>query len=284
MSMRFFHRLGASLLDRTICASAGTEGHKISLGSRIGVDVELVDEARLIIFWGANAITSSVHFWARAQEAKRRGATLVAIDPYRSLTAEKCHIHIALLPGTDSALALGLMHVLIRDGLIDRDYVESHTLGFEQLKLRASEYHPERVASICGINAAEIESLARLYGTTRPALIRANYGMQRVRGGGMATRNIACLPALVGAFRDAAGGFFLSTGGNFDIDAHALERPDLLAGRAPRTINMSTIGHALLDNQAPIRALIVYNSNPVAVAPDSTRVARGFGREDLYRK
>jgi anaerobic selenocysteine-containing dehydrogenase len=282
MSMRFFHKLGASLLDRTICASAGTAGHEITLGSRVGMDMELAEEAKLIIFWGSNAITSSVHFWARAQEAKRRGARLVAIDPYRSLTAEKCHSHIALLPGTDSALALGLMHVMIRDGLIDHDYVTRHTFGFEALRERAHEYDPAAVAHLCGISAAEIESLAQLYGSTRPALIRANYGMQRVRGGGMATRNIACLPALVGAFRDAAGGLLLSTGGNFCIDAAALERPDLLAGRTPRTINMSTIGHALLDADAPIRALIVYNSNPVAVAPDSTRVVRGFAREDLF--
>jgi anaerobic selenocysteine-containing dehydrogenase len=282
MSMRFFHKLGASLLDRTICASAGTAGHEITLGSRIGVDVELADEAKLIIFWGSNAITSSVHFWARAQQAKRRGATLVAIDPYRSLTAEKCHTHIALLPGTDSALALGLMHVLIRDDLIDRDYVERHTLGFEALRGRVAFYDPARVASICGISAGEIESLAHLYGTTRPALIRANYGLQRARGGGMGMRNIACLPALVGAFRDAAGGIFLSTSGNFKVDQHALMRPDLLAGRRPRTINMSTIGHALLNENAPIRAMIVYNANPVAVAPDSTRVIRGFAREDLF--
>ncbi|HEY2634226.1 MAG TPA: molybdopterin oxidoreductase family protein [Steroidobacteraceae bacterium] len=282
MSMRFFHKLGASLLDRTICASAGSAGHEITLGSRIGVDIELADEAKLIVFWGSNAITSSVHFWARAQQAKRRGATLVAIDPYRSLTAEKCHTHIALLPGTDSALALGLMHVLIRDGLIDRDYIERHSLGFEGLRERAGAYDPARVAAICGITAGEIESLARLYGTTRPALIRANYGLQRARGGGMAMRNIACLPALTGAFRDAAGGIFLSTSGNFAVDTQALARPDLLAGRTPRTINMSTIGHALLDRAAPIRALIVYNSNPVAVAPDSTRVARGFAREDLF--
>ena len=282
MSMRFFNKLGASLLDRTICSSAGSAGHKITLGSRIGIDVELADQAKLIIFWGSNAITSSVHFWARAQEAKRRGAILIAIDPYRSLTAEKCHTHIALLPGTDSALALGLMHVLIRDGLIDRDYVQRHTLGFEALSKRASLYDPAKVASICGIGAAEIETLAHLYGTTRPALIRLNYGMQRARGGGMAARNVTCLPALVGAFRDAAGGVLLSTGDNFDIDREALERPDLLAGRTPRTINMSTIGHALSDRSAPINALIVYNSNPVAVAPDSTRVARGFAREDLY--
>ncbi|MGA2189851.1 MAG: molybdopterin oxidoreductase family protein [Steroidobacteraceae bacterium] len=282
MAQRFFHRLGASLLDRTICASAGSAGHEITLGSRIGMDMELADEAKLIIFWGCNAITSSVHFWAQAQRAKRRGATLVAIDPYRSLTAEKCQIHIAPLPGTDAALALGLMHVLIRDGLIDQAYVARHTLGFAELRARAGEYHPARVAAICGIAAGDIESLARLYGTTRPSLIRANYGMQRSRGGGMAMRNVACLPALVGAFRDAAGGLLLSTSGNFAVDDAALTRPELLGGRQPRTINMSTIGHALLEERPPIRAVVVYNSNPVAVAPDSTRVARGFAREDLF--
>jgi anaerobic selenocysteine-containing dehydrogenase len=282
MSQRFFHRLGASLLERTICAAAGSAGHRITLGPGIGVDVELADQAKLIIFWGCNAITSSVHFWARAQQAKRAGARLIAIDPYRSLTAEKCHTHIALLPGTDGALALGLMHVLVRDDLIDHEYVERHTVGFEQLRERVRLWDPGRVASICGIDAAEIESLAQLYATTRPALIRANYGLQRVRGGGMAMRNIACLPALVGAFRDAAGGMFLSTGGNFTIDVQALSRPDLLAGRSPRTINMSSIGPALLETTAPIRALIVYNSNPVAVAPDSTRVMAGFAREDLF--
>ncbi|MDP8984734.1 MAG: molybdopterin oxidoreductase family protein [Pseudomonadota bacterium] len=282
MAQRFFHKLGASLLDRTICASAGSAGHELTLGSKIGMDMELADEAKLIVFWGSNAITSSVHFWARAQQAKRRGATLVAIDPYRSLTAEKCQIHIAPLPGTDAALALGLMHVLIRDQLIDADYVRRHTLGFEELRGRAAQYPPARVAAICGITAQEIETLARLYGTVRPSLIRANYGMQRVRGGGMAIRNVACLPALVGAFRDAAGGIMLSTSGSFSVDQAALSRPDLLGQRRPRTINMSTIGHALLDETAPIRAVIVYNSNPVAVAPDSARVARGFAREDLF--
>jgi anaerobic selenocysteine-containing dehydrogenase len=282
MAQRFLHKLGASLLDRTICASAGTEGHKLTLGARIGVDVELVEEAKLIVFWGCNAITSSVHFWARAQEAKRRGATLIAIDPYRSLTAEKCHEHVAPLPGTDGALALGLMHVLIRDDLIDHDYITRHTLGFEQLKERAQLYDPGKVAAICAISSAEIESLAHRYATTRPALIRANYGLQRVRGGGMAVRNIACLPALIGAFREPSGGLMLSTSGNFNIDRAALSRPDLLAGRRPRTINMSSIGRALNDANPKIRALVVYNSNPVAIAPDSKRVSSGFAREDLF--
>ncbi len=282
MAQRFFHRLGASRLDRTICATAGAAGYELTLGARIGVDVEVVDQAKLIVFWGSNAIASSVHFWARAQAAKRAGATLVAIDPYRSLTAEKCHLHVAPLPGTDGALALGLMHVLIRDGLVDQDYVRRYTVGYEGLAARVAEYTPARVASLCGVTAAEVEGLAQLYGRTRPSLIRVNYGMQRARGGGSAVRNIACLPALTGAFRDAAGGVFLSTSGNFSIDEAALTRPDLLAGRNPRTINMATIGRDLESATPPIRALLVYNSNPVAVAPDSRRVARGFAREDLF--
>jgi anaerobic selenocysteine-containing dehydrogenase len=282
MSQRFFHRMGASLLERTICASAGTAGHKVTLGPSVGVDVEVADQARFIVFWGCNAIASSVHFWARAQEAKRRGATLIAIDPYRSLTAEKCHEHIALLPGTDGALALGLMHVIIRDDLVDHDYVKRHSVGFDELRERVSGWNPQRVAGICGVSEGQIESLARGYATTRPALIRANYGLQRVKGGGMAMRNIACLPALTGAFRDAAGGMFLSTSGNFTIDTAALSRPDLMHGRTPRTVNMSSIARALADASPPIRALVVYNSNPVAVAPDSVRVAAGFAREDLF--
>lgn len=282
MAQRFFHKLGASLLDRTICASAGSAGHELTLGPRLGMDMELADQAKLIVFWGSNAVTSSVHFWGRAVSAKRLGATLVAIDPYRSLTAERCHIHIAPLPGTDAALALGLMHVLIRDALIDLDYIRQYTVGFEELRERAAAYDPQRVARICGITAGEIELLARLYGSVKPSLIRVNYGVQRTRGGGMAVRNITCLPALVGAFRHAAGGVFMSTSSSFNVDTAALSRPDLLGDRRPRTINMSTIGHALLNDAAPIRALIVYNSNPVAVAPDSARVARGFSREDLF--
>lgn len=290
MAQRFFHRLGASRLHRSICAEAGAVGYAYTLGSRKGTDIERVQDAKLIVFWGANAITSSVHFWRRAQEAKRRGARLIAIDPYRSLTAEKCHVHIAPLPGTDSALALGVMHVLVRDGWIDDDYVARHTIGFEELRGRVAAFPPSVVADICGIDAEAIESFAGEYGRTARggdgALIRVNYGIQRARGGGMAVRNVACLPALVGAFRHPAGGILLSTSGEGTVDRAALTRPDLLAGRDPRTINMTTIGDDLLRPDRPdfarIDALIVYNSNPVAIAPDSRRVAAGFAREDLF--
>jgi anaerobic selenocysteine-containing dehydrogenase len=291
MSSRFFNKLGASLLDRTICATAGFTGYKYTIGGSIGTDLEHFQDAKLILIWGGNPIASNLHFWTRAQEAKRRGAKLIAIDPYRSLTAEKCQQHIALLPGTDSALALGLMHVLIAEDLLDHDYIARHTLGFDQLKQRAAEWTPQRTAETCGITVDEVVNLAREYGQTarrgEPVAIRLNYGIQRVRGGGMSVRNVACLPALVGAWRHAAGGVQLSTSGSFPANRPALQRPDLLAGRQPRTINMVTIGDDLLAEASPafgpkVEAIIVYNSNPVAVAPDSPKVQRGFEREDLF--
>ncbi|HQR70653.1 MAG TPA: molybdopterin oxidoreductase family protein [Burkholderiaceae bacterium] len=282
MAHRFFHRLGGSFLDRTICATAGGEALAATIGTRDGTDIEQFQNAKLIVFWGTNAIASNLHLWSRAQEAKRHGAKLVAIDPYRSLTAEKCHQHIALLPGTDGAFALGVVHVLVREGWLDRDYIERHTLGFEPLAARAREFDPDRVAAICGISSAEIEGFARDYWAIRPAAIRLNYGMQRAAGGGNAVRAVASLPALAGHWRDAAGGLLLSTSGNYPVDGARLYRPDLLAGRTPRTINMSTIGRDLLHADPPIDALIVYNSNPVAVAPQSQQVAAGFAREDLF--
>jgi anaerobic selenocysteine-containing dehydrogenase len=291
MSSRFFNKLGASQLERTICATAGATGYKYTIGGSIGTDIEHFQDSKLILIWGGNPIASNLHFWMRAQEAKRRGAKLIAIDPYRSLTAEKCHQHIALLPGTDAALALGMMHVLIAEDLLDRDYIESHTLGFDALKARAAEWTPERTAATCGISVEEVVNLAREYGQAarrnEPVAIRLNYGLQRVRGGGMAVRNIACLPALVGAWRHPAGGVQLSTSGSFPSNKVALYRPDLLGGRTPRTINMVTIGDDLLREASPdfgpkVEAVIVYNSNPVAVAPESPKVQQGFAREDLF--
>ena len=290
MSSRFFHKIGASLLDRTICATAGATGYKYTVGASVGTDIEQFQNARLIVIWGGNPIASNLHFWTRAQEAKRRGAKLIAIDPYRSLTAEKCHQHIAVLPGTDAALALGLMHILVRDDLLDHEYIADYTVGFEALRQRVAEWTPARVAATCGITVEEVEGLARDYGETakrgEPVAIRMNYGVQRVHGGGMAVRNIACLPALVGAWRHAAGGVQLSASGTFKKNLAGLQRPDLLA-KQPRTINMVTIGDDLLRPASPdfgpqIKAVIVYNSNPLAVAPDSSKVAAGFAREDLF--
>ena len=291
MSSRFFHQLGASLLQRTICASAGGEGLVHTLGGKLGMRVEFFAQSKLILIWGSNSITSNLHFWRYAQEAKRQGAKLVCIDPRRSETAEKCHEHLALLPGTDAALALALMHELITHDWLDQAYLDDHTLGWDLMRSRALQWPPERAASVCGISPAQIRALAQNYGSCarrgEPVAIRMNYGLQRVRGGGNAVRLIACLPALVGAWRHRAGGVLLSSGGNFPVNLDALQRPDLLAGRWPRSINMSTIGDDLLRPASAefgpaIEALVVYNSNPVAVAPDSSRVVQGFARSDLF--
>jgi anaerobic selenocysteine-containing dehydrogenase len=283
MAQRFFHKLGASLLDRTICSSAGGEALVATYGAKVGMHTRFFAESRLIVIWGSNSITSNLHFWTLAQEAKRRGAKLIAIDPRRTETAEKCHQHIALLPGTDGALALGVMHELIERGWIDRAYVDAHVDGFDALARRAAEWPAERAAAECGITADEVRDLARDLATMQPAAIRLNYGMQRVHGGGSAARLVALLPCLTGAWRHRAGGLLLSSSGWFQAYRNpALQRPDLLAGRRPRTINMSTIGDDLLHAAPKIEALVVYNSNPVAVAPQSRQVVEGFSREDLF--
>lgn len=291
MAARFFHALGASLLERTICANAGGTALIHTLGGKVGMQVEQFAYAKLILIWGSNSIGSNLHFWRYAQLAKRNGAKLICIDPRRTETADKCHEHIALLPGTDAALALAVMHELIRNDWLDHDYLEKYTLGWDALRARALQWSPERAAAICGTAPAQIMSLAQDYGGAylrgEPAAIRMNYGLQRVKGGGNAVRAIASLPALTGAWRHAAGGVLLSSSGAFPVNRAALERPDLLAGRMPRTINMSTIGDDLLRPAAAdwgpaIEALVVYNSNPAAVAPESGKVVAGFAREDLF--
>jgi anaerobic selenocysteine-containing dehydrogenase len=304
MDCRFFHALGASLLKRTICASAGAAGYRLTVGASIGTDMERFDESRLIILWGANPVTSNVHLWPRIMAAKRRGARLIAIDPYLSRSAEHCDEHIALLPGTDGALALAIMHVIIKENLFDVDYVEKYTLGFEALARHVADWTPQRASRIVGLPQETIVRLARQYAGTKPCVIRLNYGMQRHGGGGMAVRAVACLPALVGAWRHASGGILLSSSGTFGINRQALERPDLISGN-PRSLNMSAIGDALTGYQRqviyhkgengssrieqvltpldpPVKAIYVYNSNPLAVAPESQKVIAGFQRQDLF--
>src|SRR5262249_27232042 len=234
MDRRFFDRLGASLLERTICSAAGAAGYKATVGGSVGTDLEQFQNARLILLWGANPVTSNVHLCPRLVEARRRGGKLIAIDPYKSLSAEKCNEHLAIIPGTDAALALGMMNVLFNEGMIDEDYCERFTLGVELLRERVSEYPPERVASITGLSVDQITKLSRDYGTIAPAVIRVNYGLQRHAGGGMAVRTISCLPALIGAWRHPAGGILLSSSGTFGINTAALEKPDLIWNQ-PRT-------------------------------------------------
>ena len=291
MAARFFNRLGASQLDRTICSSAGSAGLAHTYGAPVGMHMAAFAQAKLILIWGSNAIASNLHFWRHVQAAKRDGAKVICIDPRLTETAEKCHQHIALLPGTDAALALGLMNELIANDWLDHDYIEQHTSGWNALKARALAWPVERAAKVCGITPEEITGLAYNYAHSEAPAIRLNYGMQRTRGGGNAVRAVACLPALVGAWRHASGGLLLSSAGYFPTQKKALERPDLLAkglpGRTPRVINMTTIGADLnRDSDAAfgpkVQALIVYNSNPVAIAPDSPQVVKGFARDDLF--
>ena len=281
MSSRFFNRLGASLLDYTICSSAGAAGLDYTLGTRKGMLIENFAHAQLILIWGSNAITSNLHFWRYAQEAKRAGAKIICIDPRNTETAEKCHEHIALRPGTDAALALALMHELITHDWLDHDYIQNHTVGFEALRERALQWPPERAGEVCGLKAEDIRQLAHDYAHTKPAAIRLNYGVQRSRGGGNAVRAVACLPALTGAWRHRAGGVVLSASGHALHNGVALQRPDLHTHATAPLINMSTIGDAL-NTQGLVEALVVYNSNPVAVAPESAKVVKGFAREDLF--
>ena len=292
MDRRFFHRLGASQLDRTICSEAGGVAWKLVYGKKLGTPAEDFRQAKLILAWGANIHGNNVHLWPMIEQARRNGARLIVIDPYRTRTAALADWHIAIRPGTDVALALGLMHVILNEDLEDREYIGRMTQGFEQLAERAREYTPDRVAAWTGMTAAEIEALAREYATTRPAAIRLNYGVQRSENGGTAVRAIAMLPALTGAWKHRGGGGVLSTSGAFDWDEDAVRRPDLALasplGRLARTVNMSELGRALTGEGseavegAPVKALFVYNSNPGAVAPNHNAVKRGMARPDLF--
>ncbi|MGA3203986.1 MAG: molybdopterin-dependent oxidoreductase [Bryobacteraceae bacterium] len=281
MDRRFFHRLGASRLDRTICSAAGTAGLTATLGNRYGTEPEQFSKAKFIIAWGANIHGTNVHLWPFIVEARRNGAKLIAIDPVRTRTAALADQHLRINPGSDLALALGLMHVIIGEKLHDADYVQKFTNGFDSLAERARAYDPERVAGLTGIAKEDIVRLAREYATVRPAAIRANYGIQRSDRGGAATRAIAALPALTGSWKEVGGGLQLSVSQAFRFNKAALEMPEL--GPAARTVNMSELGSALtvLDHP-PVKAVVVYNSNPAGVAPDQNRVLKGFRREDLF--
>ncbi len=306
MAARFFNQMGACQLERTICAEAGGIGYRYTVGATEGMETEAYAHARLILIWGSNTLTSNLHLWQFIVQARNQGARVIVIDPAQTRTARAADEWIPIRPGTDGALALAMMHVIIGEGLHDADYVARHTLGFDALAARVAEWTPARAATITGIPAERIVALARDYAGVRPAAIRVNYGLQRHTGGGMAMRTIACLPALVGAWRELGGGIQLSMSGSHrQMDRSRLHRPDLLAGRTPRRINMNRLGDALsldaevraralyhprpidpvpsaADAGAPVHALIVYNCNPAAVAPDQAAVFAGLRREDLF--
>jgi anaerobic selenocysteine-containing dehydrogenase len=284
LDRRFFHRLGASLLDRTICATAGAAGCDITLGTRAAFDPETIVHSRYIMNWGSNTSVTNMHLWALMHQARKAGARIVTIDPYRSKTAGRSDWWLPIRPGTDGALALGMMHVIWRDGLQDDDYLSRYCLGADQLRERAlKEYPLDKVATITDLPASDIERLAHDYATVQPACIRLNYGLQRHGGGGMAVRTITCLPAVIGAWRHVGGGALLSTSKLYTWNSAGLERPDLIPP-GTRTINMVQLAEALTNELAPppVRALYVYNANPAAVCPDQRRVIEGLRREDLF--
>jgi anaerobic selenocysteine-containing dehydrogenase len=286
MDRRFFHRLGASRLDRTICSSAGGVGLTQALGFRYGTEPEQFRHSKLILAWGANILGTNVHLWPFVMEARRNGAKLYVIDPNRNRTGAAADRHYFINPGSDMALALGMMHVIIAEGLYDADYVSRYTEGFNGLRERIRKWTPARASELTGIATDEIVALAREYATTRSAAIRLNYGVQRSERGGTAVRTIALLPALTGSWKEVGGGLQLSTSQAFQVDRAGLERADLqrkALGREARMVNMVRLGHALTElSDPPVKALVVYNSNPAAVAPNQNSVIRGLERDDLF--
>ena len=287
MDRRFFHRLGASQLERSICSTAGEEGLKSVIGIKLGTEPEQFAHSRYIIAWGSNIHGNNVHLWPFIEEARRKGAKLVVIDPYRTRTAKCADWYLPIHPGTDAALALGLMHVIIKENLFDADYVSRYTIGFDDLKARAEQYPPEKVAHWTGISADDIRKLAREYATQRPSVIRVNYGIQRSERGGMSMRAVTMLPCLIGSWKDVGGGLQLSLSGSFGLNKEALEMPELMQkalGRPARIINMVQLGSVLNSTTMvpPIQALFVYNSNPAAVCPNHNEVIRGLKRPNLF--
>ena len=294
MDRRFFHRIGASQLDRTICAAAGGEALKRVYGVKVGPSPEEFAHAGIVIAWGANIHGNNVHLWPFIEESRRNGGRLIVIDPYRTRTAALADEHLQINPGTDGLLALGFMHVIFGMGLEDKAYMAECTHGAAELRTHAlkPEHAPERVCEVTGIPAATIVRLAREYAVAgrngrKPAAIRLNYGIQRSENGGTAARAVAMLPLVTGAWNYRGGGVLLSMSGAFGFNGAKLEMPELMQksplGRASRVINMSELGAALnkIDGP-PVKALFVYNSNPGAVAPNQNAVVKGLAREDLF--
>ena len=287
MDRRFFHRLGATRLDRTICSAAGSAALVQSLGFRYGTEPEQFRHSKLIISWGANIHATNVHLWPFIVEARRNGARFYTIDPVKNRTGKLADKHFAIYPGADLALALGLMHVIIGERLYDTQYISDYTLGFDALAARAREFPPDRVEYLTGISREDVVSLAREYAVTRPAAIRLNLGVQRSERGGAAIRAVAALPALTGSWREVGGGLQLSTGGAFQVNKPALEMPELQQlsplGREARIVNMAELGKALTElEDPPVKAMVVYNSNPATIAPNQNLVLAGMRRDDLF--
>ncbi|OXB91566.1 molybdopterin oxidoreductase family protein [Parageobacillus galactosidasius] len=282
MDRRFFHRLGASLLDRSICSSAGSEGLKYTMGGGFGIDPEDTIHSKLIIFWGINAVSTNMHQVVLAQKARKNGAKIIVIDVHKNQTGQFADWFIPILPGTDAALALGMMHILFAENMVDNDFLKKYTVGHEELREHVVQYDPITVSGITGVPVEDIYKLARMYGQITPSFIRIGNGLQHHDNGGMCIRTIACLPALTGQWLVKGGGAIKSNSGYLALNTRSLQRPDLLQNKHTRIINMNLLGQALLELDPPIKSLFVYGTNPAVVAPNSNKVRKGLAREDLF--
>lgn len=282
MDRRFFHRLGASQLERTICNSAAVSGYQYTMGVPAGVDPEDSVHAKLIVIWGCNIVSTNMHQVMLANEARKRGARIVVIDVHRNRTARWADDFFQVQPGSDAALALGMMHVLMRDGLVDDEFVAQYTQGYDELVAAAEPYTPEYTATLTGLSPEQVEQLAHWYGEADPSLLRIGNGLQHHDNGGMIVRTLTCLPALTGQWGKRGGGALKGNGWYAQFNMSALQRPDLNPNPQGRRINMNQLGDALLDDANPIKALFVYSANPAQVTPDQTRVRQGLMRDDLF--
>jgi YD repeat-containing protein len=280
----FFHRLGATVSERTFCDSGATTAYLMTLGPAAGMDPESFTHSKFIILWACNVRSTNLHMWPFIKEAQARGAKVVVIDPLRHRTAQSADWYIPIKPGTDGALALGMMNVIVREGLVDNDYVANYTVGYEELVERLADYPVDKVSQITGIAARDIVTLAREYATSQPSAIRIGVAIERNAGGGQAVRSIACLPGLVGAWRHVGGGILQLPLWAFPLKWDVLQRPELIQP-GTRVLNQWLLGPALtgeLGLDPPIKALFVYNSNPVVVAPHQDKMLAGLRREDLF--
>jgi len=282
MDLRFFHRLGASRLERTICNSAGGVGYSYTMGGAFGTDPEDTIHTKLFIMWGINAISTNMHQVVLAEQARKNGAKIVVIDVHKNRTGQWADWFIPILPGTDTALALGLMHILFAENRVDEHFLEQYTVGHEELREHVRAYDPTSVSAITGVPVEDIYKLARMYAETSPSFIRIGNGLQHHDNGGMCIRTIACLPALTGQWLVKGGGAMKGNGGFLGFNRTALQRPDVLEKKNTRHINMNRLGHALLEIDPPVHSLYVYNSNPALVAPEGNKVRQGLEREDLF--
>ena len=287
ISSRFFNHIGASRLLRNICGPTVGAGLSMTNGNGKSLDPMEIEHSRLIVLWGTNTRLTNRHLWPTIEKARAAGARLVVIDPVKTITADALDgeddYFLQPLPGTDIALMLAVMHIIIRDDLVDHEWVSKHTLGFDELSTHVATRTPEWAAAITGLSVADIERFAHDYATIGPAVIRTLVGAEHHENGGMFFRTIACLPALIGAWEHRGGGIARSVGmwhGSV-IDEAALTRPDLLAGRSPRTFNMSRLGEILTDTDPPVRAIIMWNVNPLVSVPNTELIKRGMVRNDL---